>query len=149
MVVVKWSTCLPSIPTIRVWISLKSNYNFSLKLLLKSTKNKQKEDRVWPFFKSQTLQSEIAWNGKSQLSWARNAVKLGRVCKRSTRANREKLFIWTERNKPIFKTCQNWPLFYFVVNGFIFNSCIGVIWTHIIGITCCRVTSRAIYEPLV
>ena len=42
MVVVKWSACSPYTSTIQLRIPLTSTYNFSVKLLLKKTKNKQK-----------------------------------------------------------------------------------------------------------
>ena len=51
MVVVKWSACSPSTPTIRVQILLTSTV-FSVKFVFEKTENKQKEAEVGPFFKS-------------------------------------------------------------------------------------------------
>ena len=48
--VVKWSTCLPSAPTIRVWILLTATV-FFCKICVWTNKNKQKEAGVGPFFK--------------------------------------------------------------------------------------------------
>ena len=51
VVVVKWSACSPSTPTIRVQILLTSTV-FSVKFVFEKTENKQKEAEVGPFFKS-------------------------------------------------------------------------------------------------
>ena len=51
MVVVKWSACLPSTPTIRVQILLKPTA-ISVKFVFEKNKNKLKEAGVGPFFKN-------------------------------------------------------------------------------------------------
>ena len=48
MVVVKWSACLPSTPTIRVRIQPKAIF-FSVKVVFEKNENKQKEDVFGPF----------------------------------------------------------------------------------------------------
>ena len=50
VVVVKWSACSPSTPTIRVQIPLKLRV-FSVEFVFDRNENKQKEARVGPFFK--------------------------------------------------------------------------------------------------
>ena len=60
MVVVKWSACSPSNPTIRVRIPLRS-INFLMKLLLKSTKI-NKRGRGWPIFLKKSIgESSFLW----------------------------------------------------------------------------------------
>ena len=49
VVVVKWSACSPSTPTIRVWIPLKPTI-LSVKFVFEKNTNKQKEAAVDPFF---------------------------------------------------------------------------------------------------
>ena len=49
VVVVKWSACSPSYPTIWVQIPLKHTV-FPLKFVLEKYENKQKESSVGPFF---------------------------------------------------------------------------------------------------
>ena len=48
MVVVKWSACLPSTPTIRV---RGDAYSFSVKFAFEKNENKQKRGRGWPIKK--------------------------------------------------------------------------------------------------
>ena len=50
MVVVKWSACSPSTPTVRVRIPLKSTV-FSVEFVLANNENKQKEAGVGPLKK--------------------------------------------------------------------------------------------------
>ena len=49
-VVVKWSACLPSTPTIRVRIPLKPSV-FSVKFMFEKNEIKHKEARIGPFLK--------------------------------------------------------------------------------------------------
>ena len=46
--VVKWSACSPSTPTIRVLIPAEA-YSFSVKFVFEKNENKQKEAGVGPF----------------------------------------------------------------------------------------------------
>ena len=48
VVVVKWSSCIPSIPMIRVRIPLKPTV-FSVKIAFENNENKQEEAGVEPF----------------------------------------------------------------------------------------------------
>ena len=50
VVVVKWSACVPSTPTIRFGIPLKPSV-FSGEFVFETNENKQKGARVGPFFK--------------------------------------------------------------------------------------------------
>ena len=65
VVVVKWSVCSPSIPTIRVRMNYLMNTTvLSVKCVLKKNKNKRKEACVGPFLKS-TSQKCVVLQTKS------------------------------------------------------------------------------------
>ena len=69
VVVVKWSACLPSSPTIRVRIPLKSII-FLEKLLLKRTKINKKESGVGPILKQKSTVGRRCWPRKLEsVNW--------------------------------------------------------------------------------
>ena len=49
--VVKWSSCLPSSPTIRIQIPQEPRYCSSVKFVFEKNENKRKEAEVWPLLK--------------------------------------------------------------------------------------------------